>query len=400
MGPFLEIAKQHDIDDLLAKWITREVPRVSMLSSYMSLVTVAGLAYIANFTLQRKEEAASLRTTCLLWELDERLGRVPLICGETTKTMKDSDARWVASPSVELAVQVLTTIARLRMLCDRVNDRIQPSAADQKDPYLFSTATEPWGYSLGHARRYNIRTEISDLKDIVNRYPLLFDTDALRITSDDLKIASRLTPNLPRKEFEVGKVWPLAWHQSRRTGAVNMFASGVISDSSMQQQMKHASRLMPLYYEEVEKAVIKGMYEAMAQRLKAAVNDRFVSPHSPERKDVIVVNALKESEVKTLVQWAKEGKVSFRETRLGGCMKPGPCDYGGFESVARCGGGDKSKPCSDALFDLDKEPQVRAELANVTEQIAQFGSDNPRKASLAAERGAMVNFLNVVSSKR
>ncbi|WP_147487716.1 hypothetical protein [Burkholderia pseudomallei] len=409
LGPFAETGNAYGIDDLLRRWVVGwQETRVSMFSSYLSLVSFAGLAYIANFTLQRKEEAASLRTSCLQWEQDEKLGRVPIICGETTKTDPDADARWVASPSVEMAVEVLTSISRLRMMCDAENPEIQPATSDLEDPYLFSTATEPWGFSLGWARPYGIRVQLDDLKGVMQRYPLLFDEEQLRITSEDLKIARRLTPNLPEEEFAVGKVWPLAWHQYRRTGAVNMFASGVISDSSMQQLMKHSSRLMPLYYgqghtrlhlnEEVEQAVVKAMYESMAHKLKNVVSDRFVSPHSAERKDAIVVNLLSAKDVKDLVAWAKAGKVSFREHRLGGCMKAGPCEYGGVESVARCGGGEGGKPCSDVVYDREKEPHVRAQLHQVTAEMKQLSKEHPRYAALAAEREAMENFLNVIST--
>ncbi|MDA0558331.1 hypothetical protein [Burkholderia pseudomallei] len=409
LGPFAETGYAYGIDDLLRRWVVGwQETRVSMFSSYLSLVSFAGLAYIANFTLQRKEEAASLRTSCLQWERDEKLGRVPIICGETTKTDPDADARWVASPSVEMAVEVLTSISRLRMMCDAENPEIQPAASDLEDPYLFSTATEPWGFGLGRARPYDIRVAVDDLKGVMQRYPLLLDEEQLRITSEDLKIARRLTPNLPEEEFAVGKVWPLAWHQYRRTGAVNMFASGVISDSSMQQQMKHSTRLMPLYYgqghtrlhlnEEVEQAVVKAMYESMAHRLKNVVSGRFVSPHSAERKDAIVVNVLSAKDVKTLTAWAKAGKVSFRENRLGGCMKAGPCEYGGVESVARCGGGDGGKPCSDVLYDRENVPQVRAQLHQVTAEMEQLAKEHPRYAALAAERQAMENYLNVISA--
>lgn len=409
LGPFIETAHSYGISDLLKRWVVGwQETRVSMFSSYLSLVSFAGLAYIANFTLQRKEEVASLRASCLQWEQDEKLGRVPIICGETTKTDPDADARWVASPSVEMAVEALTAIARLRVTCDAGNPSIRPAASDLLDPYLSSTATEPWGFSLGWARPYDIRVTLDDLKGVMRRYPLLLDEEQLRIAEDDLKIARRLTPNLPVDEFAVGKVWPLTWHQYRRTGAVNMFASGVISDSSMQQQMKHSSRLMPLYYgrghtrlrlnEEVEQAVVKAMYESMAHRLKNVVSARFVSPHSAERKDSMVVNLLSSKNVKELTAWAKAGKVSFREHRLGGCMRPGPCEYGGVESVSRCGGGDGGKPCSDVLYDREKELQVRTQLQQVTAEMEQMVKEHPRYTALATERQAMENYLNVISA--
>jgi hypothetical protein len=407
-GPFAETAERFGIGNLLTRWLEVRPERllVTSLSAYMTLVSAAGLAYIANFTLQRRDEAASLRVSCLVWEQDEKLGRVPLICGETTKTDADSDARWVTSPSVGVAVEAMAIIARLRMLCDKANPARATTDADENDPYLFSSPSEPWVTS--NRKTYEIRAETSSLKQYLELYPKLMDPEQLRITSEDLKIARRLTPNLPEDDFAVGKVWPLAWHQYRRTGAVNMFASGLISDVSMQQQMKHSSRLMPLYYgrgytrlrlnEQVETAIIKAMYETMAAQLESAMSTRFVSPHSSERKDAILVNLLSDKDARTLRTWAKSGKLTFREHRLGGCMKAGACEYGGVESIARCAGGDDGKPCADVLFDRAKEKQIRQHLSSVRKEISRLPKDSPRYNALLSECRGLENYLNVVEN--
>jgi len=406
LGEFVETARRFGIEGLLTTWVPnrwgRLIPR--MMSTYMNMVVYAGLAYIANFTLQRKEEVATLRASCLIWEDDKKLGRVPIICGETTKTIQDSDARWVASPSVAVAVEVLTVIAHLRMRCDEANPTTAPTALDRSDPYLGSVASEPWGVKT--LRRYDIRPPVRCLEAVMKMYPKLLDVDKMRISEADLKIARTMTPNLPEEEFAVGKVWPLAWHQYRRTSAVNMFSSGLISDSSMQQQMKHSSRLMPLYYargytrlrlnENVEAAVVTAMYQALTQQIKDAMSERFVSPHSAQRMGQAVVNILKEKDEAKLVNWAKKGKVSYRQNRLGGCLKAGVCEYGGIESIARCAGGDGGKPCVDVLYDREKAPQVQESLALIVREVARLPADSPRYKALSQERLGMENFLNVV----
>ena len=402
LGKFADTASQFGLRDLFVKWLGNPEPTLRSFSAYMSLVSTAGVIYIANFTLQRKEEVASLRLDCLKWENDEKLGRVLLVVGETTKTIRDSDARWVASPSVEHAVRALSIISRLRMTIDSVNSVINPSQADQSNPFLHSAPTEPWG--SGKRRAYDIRTDLPSIKEIVRDYPSVFDERKLRITGDDLKLARRLTPSLDDDEYAVGKVWPLAWHQLRRTVAVNMFASGLVSDSTMQMQMKHASRLMPLYYgrnytrlllnEEVESIVTNAMYASMTERLKLAVTSRFVSP----QQEIGVAKLISATDGRRLVAWAKEGKVSFREHRLGGCMKAGPCEYGGVESVARCGGGDGQKPCADVVFDREREAEVREDLTDVKKQIAHLPAGSPRRNALAAERRAMRNYLDAIQA--
>lgn len=410
-GKFIDVVANFGLADILTKWVGsyKSNPGARALSHYFSVVTFAGLAYTCNFTLQRKEEVASLRMNCLVWEQDEKLGRVPIICGETTKTEPDSDARWVTSPSVDIAIQTLSIISRLRMIFDSVNPAIKPTAADQQDPYLASTATEPWADGLKHARPYHIRRVTEPIRGHTNGVcSMLFDREKLKITAKDLEMALRLTPNLPREEFAVGSVWPLAWHQYRRTGAVNMFSSGDISDSTMQQLMKHSTRLMPLYYgrnhgylhlnKEVQVAVVMAMYQAQAETLKiAATDDRFISPHGSERRDAFSANVLSVKDTKDLINMAKKGLIAFREHRLGGCMKAGICEYGGIESIARCAGGDGGSPCADVLYDRNKELRVRTDIQRVNEEIKVLSPGHPRTKALREERRAMENFLNALS---
>ncbi|KTC24388.1 hypothetical protein AO392_17365 [Pseudomonas putida] len=373
----------------------------------MSLVQYAGLAYLTNFTLQRITEASSLRADCLLWELDEKLGRIPIICGETTKTDADSDARWPTSPSVEVAVKATSSIAHLRMRCAAADSYSFPTDADKENPYLFGGATEPWSYSKSSskAKPYSVRSHTASFKAVHKRFERLFDEDLIRITEEDLRIAKMLTPNLS-EDFSVGSVWPLAWHQLRRTGAVNMFSSGLLSDSSLQFQMKHASRLMPLYYgrgytklllnEEVESTIVAAMYEAMANKIHAAVEDRFVSPIGNERKESILVNLVSDKDARGLAVAGRRGQIFFREMLVGACTHRGTCPYGGVESVSRCTGGDGNAPCADALYDRDKAQMVEKELLLIDQELAITAVNSPRHKALLAERKGLENYLNVV----
>jgi hypothetical protein len=408
-GPFPLTAERFGIAPLLQRWVN--VPdgglELRQLSSYMTLVQWAGLAYIANFTLQRIDEAASLRADCLQFEEDEKLGRVPIICGETTKTVQDADARWPTSPSVETAVEAMAHIARLRVQCAVADPRnaVPPEVA--ANPPLFMRSFEPWvpRMSAGGELWSRRATAYQPLNE--QRWGKLFDAAELTIREADLQVAHRLTPNLSEGEFAVGKVWPLAWHQLRRTGAVNMFASGLLSDSSMQYLMKHASRLMPLYYgrgytqlhlnEEVAGLVTATMYEVMAKSMLTAMGDRFVSPRSEDQKQVIVVNLIGTKDAKELASAARRGDVSFRETRLGACTSRTLCTYGGIESVARCAGGDGAKPCVDVLYDRTKLPSVQQDLARVSEALARLPEGSPRHTALLQERQALENYINVIN---
>ena len=182
----------------------------------------------------------------------------------------------------------------------------------------------------------------------------------------------------------------------------------MLSDSSMQFLMKHASRLMPLYYgrgytklhlnEEVEGLVTTAMYEVMAKSMLTAMGDRFVSPRSAEQKQSIVVNLIGDKDARELAKAARQGEVFYRETRLGACTSRTLCSYGGIESVARCAGGDGHKPCVDVLYDRGKIPTIEKDLIRVNQELERLPVGSPRHNALLMERQGLENFLNVVNS--
>lgn len=297
------------------------------MSSYLTLVQIAGLTYVANFTLQRRSELASLRADCLQWE-ELPSGRVPIICGETTKTEFDADARWPTSPSVEVAIRAMTSIAKMRMAAAIAHPSILPNREDQSNPYLFDRSFEPWILGPSYRQRYSVRPHVGHLKAYMKRFPRLFDDREMEVREEDLRVAKMLSPNLCEdRGFAVGEHWPLGFHQLRRTGAVNMFASGTLSDSSVQFQMKHSSRMMTAYYgrghaslrfnESVSDELVLAMYETMACHMREAVETRYVSPLGQDRKEVIVVKVIADRDLKCLVAAGQRGEISFRETRLG-----------------------------------------------------------------------------------
>lgn len=186
-----------------------------------------------------------------------------------------------------------------------------------------------------------------------------------------------------------------------------MFASGVMSDSSIQVVLKHRVLPQSYYYgrnyshlrfnEDFEKITVAAKYEVMAKQIETLVNDRYVSPLGVDRKDEVVVNLVGEKDFAALVKAGKKGDISFRETRLGGCTKTGPCEYGGIESVSRCAGGDGGKPCRDAIFDCEKRESVERQLLNLERQLKNTIENSPRWQALQSEIRGLRNYLDVTA---
>lgn len=409
-GHFAHTAARFGLSELLGRWVGSPNPKeitkgIKLFTRYLSLVNSAGLAYLCNFSLMRIEEASLLRTDCLYVEHDDKFGHIPILCGRTSKTYPDSDARWPTSPSIQVAIDAMTSVARLRMRCAMHIPAVAPSTEDIANPFLYERTFEPWVGS-NMLQKYSIRPRARDYKSVIDTFPLLFDEDTLRITEEDIKVARLISPSLDPEEFQVGKPWPFAWHQLRRTGAVNMFASGLISDSSMQYLMKHSSRVMPLYYgqghsrlclnEDTRVLVVNAMYEVMGKEILNLLSERFVSPYGDERKALIVVNLVSEPDAKRFAASARKGELFFRSMRLGGCVKRGACSYGGVESISHCAGGDDGHPCVDVLYDKDKAELNRKMLQSITEKLEVAPPDSPLCRSLEKEKRGLENYFDVI----
>ena len=405
-GSFADMAQHFGIKDVLERWAeSLEGKRgIRGFSTYLQLVQNAVLADIAAFTLMRIDEAASVRWNCLSWHEDPIFGRIPLIQAETTKTDPDDRGLWITSPSIEPGIRALQSIAKMRLAC--AGRRL-----DEHNPELITAALEPWAGGRQSAKKLGVRPRITSLSEVVRKFPLLFDLQQLAITADDLKMAKAVCPTLNTQQFEVGKPWHLAWHQFRRTGAVNMFASGEISDSSMQLQMKHLTRLQPLYYgrgntalhlnDEARVLLVNAQYEAMGRHLAEVHTNRFVSPYGEVHKAKLLapvncgepVNLISSGDAQHYEKAARNHLTNFRLTVLGGCMKNGQCDGDCVSSVGDCAGGDGAAPCFNVLFDRTRTVPNQIRLDGVIKQLEITQLDTPRYRFLEQEKRGLENYF-------
>ncbi|RVU53541.1 hypothetical protein EOL67_01335 [Pseudomonas syringae pv. syringae] len=372
----------------------------------MTLASKVGAAYLLNFSLMRIEEAWRLRADCLKVEHDQQLGAIYMLSGVTTKTISDSDARWITSPSTQIAANTLAHVARLRI--DTALKRAGISIAKdlQSNPPHHMRQYEPWARGNGMDKDFGVRPSYSAYMEVLRSFPLLFDRAAITITEADLEYARLLTPSL-NATYQVGTPWPFAWHQLRRTGAVNMQASGLVSDSSLQYQLKHVTRAMSLYYgrgfskvklDSVAYATyLKAMYEVLGKEITRLLSPRFVSPFGEARKSQIL-NIISASDAKKLDLAAKKGTVSWRATLAGGCTKRGHCSLGGADTLVHCGGGHEKGACPDALYDQDRVPELIYLQEILSDRLTTAPQGSPYYESLRLQQRATNNILDTLKA--
>lgn len=410
-GNFEKFLKDFGLYELLEKWSVKS--RISKNSSftlnqfskYLNLIRSVSVLYILNYSLQRRDEACSMRADCFSIEHDHKLGPIAMLSGETTKTDQDSDARWVTSKLVEKAVRAATSIANLRM--KNAPDEIKKEVGGNH--YLLTPAFEPWvlGTNYKESRIKYIEFGVLDAL-----HPAFFDKKELLITEDDAKIALSLTPNLGSKDwFGIGKIWRFGAHQLRRTNCINMFASNMVSDSSIQFEMKHLSRLMSLYYgrnytnlrlnSDVETQLIVESYKSIYRQFSEVIGNsyEYIKPHSRINVPIEIVNLVDEKDEKCFIDLAKRGEIGCRLTLLGLCLKRGVCEYGGIESVSKCVGSDGGNICSDAIFMRKNKDKLIKLRDSQLDEIKLVDIHSPRYKALDNEIRAIGIYLNVIERK-
>jgi hypothetical protein len=413
---FAEVAVRFGVKDLLEKWVVAEDRSdrrrhidVRDLSVYLSMTGYVGTIYVTAFSLMRIEEAWKLRCDCLKVHKDKDFGDIHLLQGETTKTLKDPTAVWVTPSSTVDAINAMRSSARLRMIAASANPLVPESSNHVDNPYLIPRSFDPWTARRSIDSDPSIRQTYLSLAQVIRQYPRLLNREEMVINPADIDVARRINPTIDNEKFVPGVPWVLSWHQFRRTGAVNMFASGIISDFSLQYQLKHATVLMTHYYgqgfsevalnEETRVEILATMYEVAAMDASRLFDDDFVSSYGAERKGQ-ALSAITNKDLISLRKLVRKGQVAWRETPFGGCTNPGPCEYGGFDHLIHCGGGDGKPLCAHGLFDRSKKPAVEQLSREIDIQLADFREQDPLRGWLTETSSALKNILQTMNKDK
>lgn len=366
--------------------------------------------YVLAHSIQRKGEALSLRFDCYKEDSDPTLGKVAMLCGETTKTDPNDEARWIVPDNVEKAIDCLKSISTLKHL----GAGKTPTGSSP----LFTAYNLPWDSGSsnnsgdGFIEQYKLKIDKKNKKKLFD-HRTLFPESLSKITAKDYAIAYQLTPKLSEKEwFKEGGQWNFTPHQFRRTLAANLFASG-IPDHVIQWLMKHRSVAMSHYYGRnySQLSGVKVNSEATGYvqsesytmkldtifQLPDASNDEHAFAVDRNMIDSKVLDLIKEKDHKELSKLIKQGLLDARPTLLGLCMAPS-CPYGGVESAAHCAGTDGSGPCKDAVFAKKNGTRLKKLLEAHEERQKELPEGDPRRVALNHEIKAMEVYFDVTSS--
>lgn len=411
LGSFFEFAEKHQIADLINRWmcssekplasLTTDVASIRLLSRYLSGISLVGTAYLQCFSGMRNGEALSLRSNCLTCEKDDSLGAIYILQGETTKTMYDSDARWLTAPTASIAIEALSIIALWRTQIAIELGCITLAEEDLKNPYLVQLAWEPWAGTTKVVERNGpswrpVNYTIGFWK---GKLPNLFESDALTITAEDEAYVKRFTANADLSKYGEGCVWHLTSHQYRRTVAVMMGASQV-SLPAQQYQYKHLTRNQSAYYRKGFQSLrlnrsfthelISTRYEMVSVELGLLNGPEYVSPIGVKRKTELL-NFYEVCSGDELEKAIKKGHIAVKQTIFGVCTSRERCPYGGHDNFAHC------PTCNDALLDRRRRGSVDKLGKTIALRLIDVPLNTPLRAQLERSAESILKYKNATS---
>lgn len=279
---------------------------------------------VAAFSGMRLGEAKLLPLDRVLETFQHR-GRIHyVINGYTYKLhrgMKKS-TEWITIEhghrAIKLAIRIAKAVLSLR----------GEKPKKGQEPLLFPSTGNPFRMMSNTAFFYGQRR--------------LIDAICPKITADDITELNRLEleRGWDRNRIEVGKRWPLAMHQLRRSLSVYAHRSGMVSLPALKAQLQHITDEMRAYYadgwsravnlvfekdhfsNEWNTAKTESTYFGLTGALKIAFNEEDdLLGLGAERMEQIVSGRSRQQTLALI----KNGTIAYRETVLGGCVSTEEC---------------------------------------------------------------------------
>lgn len=346
---------------------------------------------ISAFTGMRKSELLAIPLNGLK-TINTENSLIPVVWSTTTKLEANGAPRftkWVTCSAVEAAFKVAKIITEGAL--EWSGHRRIMDIQEQEIPLFLSIEHGKSG--IPH-RQFRFTTTTFCLKHINED---LYSKE-LKVTDKDVaEISWFLYGDGVPEAIKVGKVWPLTFHQFRRSMTVYAAASGMVSYPVLKAQLKHISMVMTVYYSDSNSRAINILGDdAEIKSLRAEWSDAkarveadsiYTLLESDQPLEGIAGRRLKaqkdrnelphffESRASTK-QAVKKGKFRYRPTLVGGCISVAACNKGAGVLASAC------ISCENAVF----LPGSRAALEQTKEFYeAQLAEGTPKRARLEYE---------------
>lgn len=325
------------------------------LKYYLGYVLDAARFLIYCYSGMRKHEVDALKKNCLNSIHIPGLGELPILLSNTSKmtnsNYSESALPWATCSQVIPAVEACESIGKMM---------------NSPSDFLFARFDFPM----------KIRTFINtdDHRQTILKY-ISRGSDELRVRESDIVElenfdAFRDWRNDPNLNLKVGEYFHISNHQFRRSTAIYAARSGKVSLPSLKFQFKHLSEVMTMLYREnasfaenilnIVKTgdshdVIRDYRNELmlleAQEFEAHVvksTDKLFGGSGSRFEQEKYNNPSWFNSIEEIEKRVKDGRISYRETAIGGCSSREMCDKFSLDEIIPCLAG-----CDDAILGGD-----------------------------------------------
>lgn len=349
--------------------------------------------WIHLFTGMRSEEVARLARGCLS-TISARGTNAKILKGYTSKSVGTgaSETYWISASIVDLGVNAALSIGEI------ASEKNNTILDDTKYP-LFPTIQAA---RKGREKSDSLHENASSITNLSSTriVSLLSRFDDLKVTESDLsEIYASDGFRDATDRVMAGEIWPLASHQFRRSLAVYLARSDLVSLGSLQLQFKHLMSEMTNYYRrnstfavnfilnEEGKEDRQSQIEMMAeiemenrvaqlidfesnvveqpQNLWGSEGNRYRRDSERGTPNIILTDKKRRREA------FLGGEMTVKESPLGRCTNPEPCNKLSITNVAGpCIG------CSRFIGDQTSFEKIDAAIDNLKKTRARYPSES------------------------
>jgi hypothetical protein len=353
-------------------------------NAHLTDIQVISRYWIHLFTGMRKTEVDTLSYGCIA-DISTHGVTTKIIRGYTSKLTSQGQTPtfWVTTEIMSIGIEAAQTIGRIISIdqgytVDEDNFPLFPAWQTKNKSHKGRFKNAPYAPS------YSIKMLT---KRVLAKLP------GVKVQQDDIRELELFDGFRNwREEFHLGKPWPLATHQCRRSLAVYLARSGLVSIGSMQVQFKHLCAAMTSYYrrgssfavnfldvddeEHRDQMVFVDSLEK-EQRLAQFLNfeERVITKQDDlwggegkrirkafERNEPLVII----SDRQRTKQRFERGEMAFKESPLGGCTKVGSCDRLSITHITEC------IECEHSILDEKSIPKIQKQIANLKIERNQY----------------------------
>jgi hypothetical protein len=329
------------------------------------------------------------------------LGDVHFLRSHTSKIGQDNYSKptyWVTSPELESVIAIAQKVAVLAAI--RCNIPCSRDANFPLFPSLSASVSNIENHIHYEIPLPNTSNSLSNVASVV---------DDIQITEEDLKELEAFDMFRDwrnEKEFALGANWPTASHQFRRSLAVYAARSGLVSLPSLSTHYKHMTLAMTALYAENSAFAVNMINKdedethreqkllvdefAFHQRLnQSIIFDQKVMQASSRLSGGMGSHIQRLKDKGNLPIWlsdrterekrTQDGRLHYRETMVGGCMKPSPCEKAGLGGVSPC------TDCEFSIFDGDNGEKNQAYKESLELSIEYMEPNTPAYTAVMAD---------------